>query len=52
MRFSNASPKLNHAIASELRSLLSQVMSVSLDGNRQERSRGFINIFLILSIPC
>ncbi|MBG1260366.1 hypothetical protein [Nostoc commune] len=45
--FSNASPKLNHAIAMAKRSLLGQVMSVSLDGNRQERSRGFITIIQI-----
>ncbi|WP_334725259.1 hypothetical protein [Nostoc sp.] len=31
----------------QLRSLLGQVMSVSLDGNRQERSRGFITIIQI-----
>ncbi|MEH2338195.1 hypothetical protein [Nostoc sp.] len=31
----------------QLRSLLGQVMSGSLDGNRQERSRGFITIIQI-----
>ncbi|MCV3214979.1 hypothetical protein OGM63_15900 [Plectonema radiosum NIES-515] len=51
MTSTNIPPWLNHVLASPLRSLLGQVMSVSLDGNRQERSRGFINIFLILSIP-